>query len=106
MPCLCHAERLQLWLPVDHGGKLPDLCQDRLLQGREHMITHTCMVGCDSALENLCVWHLLVPQGNITAIKYVNNKKRIELTRKVLFELKHVSSERSVCVCVRRCVCV
>uniref|UniRef100_A0AAR2JY99 Guanylate cyclase n=1 Tax=Pygocentrus nattereri TaxID=42514 RepID=A0AAR2JY99_PYGNA len=29
-------------------------------------------------------------KGNITAIKYVN-KKRIELTRKVLFELKHVS---------------
>lgn len=29
-------------------------------------------------------------QGNITAIKYIN-KKRIELTRKVLFELKHVS---------------
>ncbi|XP_062302021.1 atrial natriuretic peptide receptor 1 [Osmerus eperlanus] len=29
-------------------------------------------------------------KGNITAIKYVNNKKRIELTRKVLFELKHM----------------
>lgn len=29
-------------------------------------------------------------QGNITAIKYIN-KKRIELTRTVLFELKHVS---------------
>lgn len=33
---------------------------------------------------------LLCPQGNIVAIKYIN-KKRIELTRKVLFELKHVS---------------
>lgn len=29
-------------------------------------------------------------QGNIVAIKY-SNKKRIELNRKVLFELKHVS---------------
>lgn len=29
-------------------------------------------------------------QGNIVAIKYTN-KKRIELNRKVLFELKHVS---------------
>ncbi|KAG9355284.1 hypothetical protein JZ751_000122 [Albula glossodonta] len=29
-------------------------------------------------------------KGNIAAIKYVNNKKRIELTRKVLFELKHM----------------
>lgn len=29
-------------------------------------------------------------QGNIVAIKYIN-KKRIELNRKVLFELKHVS---------------
>lgn len=28
-------------------------------------------------------------QGNLSAIKYIN-KKRIELTRKVLFELKHV----------------
>lgn len=33
---------------------------------------------------------LLCPQGNIVAIKYIN-RKRIELTRKVLFELKHVS---------------
>ncbi|XP_056154020.1 atrial natriuretic peptide receptor 1 [Lampris incognitus] len=29
-------------------------------------------------------------KGNITAIKYLNNQKRIELTRKVLFELKHM----------------
>uniref|UniRef100_A0A6Q2ZFK7 Guanylate cyclase n=1 Tax=Esox lucius TaxID=8010 RepID=A0A6Q2ZFK7_ESOLU len=29
-------------------------------------------------------------KGNIAAIKYVTNKKRIELTRKVLFELKHM----------------
>ncbi|KAM4630369.1 atrial natriuretic peptide receptor 1 isoform 1-T2 [Polymixia lowei] len=29
-------------------------------------------------------------KGNITAIKYINNRKRIELTRKVLFELKHM----------------
>ncbi|KAL0962281.1 hypothetical protein UPYG_G00338050 [Umbra pygmaea] len=29
-------------------------------------------------------------KGNITAIKYTTNKKRIELTRKVLFELKHM----------------
>lgn len=29
------------------------------------------------------------PQGNLVAIKYIN-KKRIELTRNVLFELKHV----------------
>lgn len=29
-------------------------------------------------------------QGNIVAIKYTN-KKRVELSRKVLFELKHVS---------------
>lgn len=28
-------------------------------------------------------------QGNLAAIKYIN-KKRIELTRKALFELKHV----------------
>lgn len=28
-------------------------------------------------------------QGNVVAIKHVN-KKRIELTRQVLFELKHV----------------
>lgn len=33
---------------------------------------------------------IFVLQGNITAIKYIN-KKRIELTRKLLFELKHVS---------------
>ncbi|KAM6972862.1 atrial natriuretic peptide receptor 1 [Aplochiton taeniatus] len=29
-------------------------------------------------------------KGNITAIKYCNHKKRIELTRMVLFELKHM----------------
>lgn len=29
------------------------------------------------------------PQGNLVAVKHVN-RKRIELTRKVLFELKHV----------------
>jgi hypothetical protein len=29
-------------------------------------------------------------QANIVAIKYIN-RKRIELTRNVLFELKHVS---------------
>ncbi|XP_070292357.1 atrial natriuretic peptide receptor 1-like [Salvelinus sp. IW2-2015] len=29
-------------------------------------------------------------KGNISAIKYVTNKKRIELTRRVLFELKHM----------------
>uniref|UniRef100_A0A673ZDC1 Guanylate cyclase n=1 Tax=Salmo trutta TaxID=8032 RepID=A0A673ZDC1_SALTR len=29
-------------------------------------------------------------KGNIAAIKYVTNKKRIELTRMVLFELKHM----------------
>uniref|UniRef100_A0A8C8MIA4 Guanylate cyclase n=1 Tax=Oncorhynchus tshawytscha TaxID=74940 RepID=A0A8C8MIA4_ONCTS len=29
-------------------------------------------------------------KGNIAAIKYVTNKKRIELTRMVLFELKHI----------------
>uniref|UniRef100_A0A674D282 Guanylate cyclase n=1 Tax=Salmo trutta TaxID=8032 RepID=A0A674D282_SALTR len=29
-------------------------------------------------------------KGNISAIKYVTNKKRIELTRMVLFELKHM----------------
>lgn len=29
------------------------------------------------------------PQGNVVAIKHIN-KKRIELTRQVLFELKHV----------------
>jgi len=39
---------------------------------------------------NVCVRSLLFPQGNIVAIKYIN-RKRIELTRKVLFELKHVS---------------
>ncbi len=33
---------------------------------------------------------LLFDQGNIVALKYIN-RKRIELTRKVLFELKHVS---------------
>lgn len=32
---------------------------------------------------------LCCPQGNVVAIKHVN-KKRIELTRQVLFELKHV----------------
>lgn len=31
----------------------------------------------------------LAPQGNVVAIKHIN-KKRIELTRQVLFELKHV----------------
>ncbi|PKK16584.1 hypothetical protein A306_00000192 [Columba livia] len=31
----------------------------------------------------------LVPQGNVVAIKHIN-KKRIELTRQVLFELKHM----------------
>lgn len=31
-----------------------------------------------------------VVQGNIVAIKYIN-RKRVELNRKVLFELKHVS---------------
>ncbi|KAA0710604.1 Atrial natriuretic peptide receptor 1 [Triplophysa tibetana] len=35
------------------------------------------------------MWLMSLFQGNITAIKYVN-KKRIELTRKVLFELKHM----------------
>ncbi|XP_030644329.1 atrial natriuretic peptide receptor 1 [Chanos chanos] len=29
-------------------------------------------------------------KGNLTAIKYINSKKRIELTRTVLFELKHM----------------
>uniref|UniRef100_A0AAQ5ZYV0 Guanylate cyclase n=1 Tax=Amphiprion ocellaris TaxID=80972 RepID=A0AAQ5ZYV0_AMPOC len=34
-------------------------------------------------------------KGNLAAIKYIN-KKRIELTRKVLFELKHVSTSGSL----------
>lgn len=37
----------------------------------------------------LCPFHS-PSQGNVVAIKHVN-KKRIELTRQVLFELKHVS---------------
>lgn len=38
------------------------------------------------------VWseHVVFLQGNIVAIKYTN-RKRIELNREVLFELKHVS---------------
>lgn len=37
----------------------------------------------------------LVPQGNVVAIKHIN-KKRIELTRQVLFELKHVGLRAEV----------
>ena len=33
------------------------------------------------------------PQGNLVAVKHLN-RKRIELTRKVLFELKHVGGPR------------
>lgn len=33
--------------------------------------------------------HPMSPQGNLVAVKHLN-RKRIELTRKVLFELKHV----------------
>lgn len=36
---------------------------------------------------------LCVLQGNLAAIKYIN-KKRMELTRKVLFELKHVRTHQ------------
>uniref|UniRef100_A0A7N8X9K1 Guanylate cyclase n=1 Tax=Mastacembelus armatus TaxID=205130 RepID=A0A7N8X9K1_9TELE len=52
---------IQLWLPDDHGGK--------------RLMKNSLM---------LCLL-----QGNLAAIKYIN-KKRIELTRKVLFELKHM----------------
>uniref|UniRef100_A0A8B9RE61 Guanylate cyclase n=1 Tax=Astyanax mexicanus TaxID=7994 RepID=A0A8B9RE61_ASTMX len=37
----------------------------------------------------ICVSPFLLTQGNLVAIKHVN-KKRIELTRQVLFELKHM----------------
>lgn len=36
---------------------------------------------------NGCCWCVL--QGNLAAMKFIN-KKRVELTREVLFELKHV----------------
>lgn len=39
---------------------------------------------------------LLSTQGNLVAIKHVN-KKRIELTRQVLLELKHVSAHYKAC---------
>lgn len=103
---------LQLWLPDDHPWQIPDLRQHRPLQGQfgrwqtelspqnpcwdAPPWLHSHHMGC---------WHLpplpkptqwaltsslsLVPQGNVVAIKHIN-KKRIELTRQVLFELKHV----------------
>lgn len=37
--------------------------------------------------------HPVSPQGNLVAVKHLN-RKRIELTRKVLFELKHVGGPR------------
>uniref|UniRef100_A0A671LHK2 Guanylate cyclase n=1 Tax=Sinocyclocheilus anshuiensis TaxID=1608454 RepID=A0A671LHK2_9TELE len=44
-------------------------------------------------------------KGNIVAIKYIN-RKRIELTRKVLFELKHVSSKYLLGrICMYVCIC-
>lgn len=47
--------------------------------------------------------YFLSQQGNLVAIKHVN-KKRIELTRQVLFELKHVrehiKSQERFCVCL------
>lgn len=36
-------------------------------------------------------------QGNIVAIKYTD-RKRVELNRKVLFELKHVSRRKCLCL--------
>lgn len=47
----------------------------------------------DGFLNQMGIWVLnkcpFLTQGNLVAVKRVN-RKRIELTRKVLFELKHV----------------
>lgn len=80
------AERIQLRLSDDDGGKPADLHQDRLLQGAQSHAQNamaTSQGGANGA-DAACVL-----QGNLAAMKFIN-KKRIELTRKVLFELKHV----------------
>lgn len=48
---------------------------------------------------------LCFSQGNLVAIKYIN-RKRIELTRNVLFELKHVSLLCTECLKKTVDVCV
>uniref|UniRef100_A0A8C1AXB8 Guanylate cyclase n=1 Tax=Cyprinus carpio carpio TaxID=630221 RepID=A0A8C1AXB8_CYPCA len=52
---------------------------------RTYYIVHTHIFKC---LFHICLCSLFL-QGNIVAIKYIN-RKRMELTRKVLFELKHM----------------
>ena len=47
---------------------------------------------------------LCFSQGNLVAIKYIN-RKRIELTRNVLFALKHVSLLCTECL-KKDCGCV
>uniref|UniRef100_A0A8C7J164 Guanylate cyclase n=1 Tax=Oncorhynchus kisutch TaxID=8019 RepID=A0A8C7J164_ONCKI len=47
------------------------------------------MSDLEKVLRRACS-RLTLSLGNISAIKYVTNKKRIELTRRVLFELKHM----------------
>lgn len=44
---------------------------------------------CQAPSAPLGTHHPVSPQGNLVAVKHLN-RKRIELTRKVLFELKHV----------------
>lgn len=85
------AERLQLRVPDDNRGAVPGLCQDGLLQGGG--------LGCRGERGPLGdpwgtptqSFSAICPQGNIVAVKHLN-RKRIELTRKVLFELKHVGT--------------
>lgn len=55
------------------------------------MSSTTALLCCFSKTCGFCLLPLSChSQGNLVAIKHVN-KKRIELTRQVLMELKHVS---------------
>lgn len=56
----------------------------------EFASTSVVMVTADCVLVSSQRRTCLLFQGNIVAIKYTN-RKRVELNRKVLFELKHVS---------------
>ncbi|CAG14881.1 unnamed protein product, partial [Tetraodon nigroviridis] len=76
-------ERIQLRLPDDQRREPAGFCKDGLLQGQFLSCHHDNVV---TATRPTC----LPFQGNIVAIKYTN-RKRVELNRKVLFELKHVS---------------
>lgn len=86
-PVSLSPEGLQLRLTDDHRGAVPDLRQDGILQGMG--VLGWAPTTCQAPSAPPGTHHPVSPQGNLVAVKHLN-RKRIELTRKVLFELKHV----------------